>query len=128
MSIDYSKSAISKGKTRKQLKAKKDRAEAKQIKIVRAKCVIRDGFCRFHFGNDDTGGMLSHCIGPSAWCHLEDYKRARTRGMVPERRHTTAGSAMLCTTIHEAYDSGRLVLEFLTDRGADGPIRWSERR
>lgn len=119
MSIDYSKSAISKGKTRKQLKAKRDRTEAKVKKAVRAACVERDGYCRFH---SSTG---KYCVGPSEWAHLEDKKRARTMGMAPHERHTTARSMMLCRRAHRDYDAGDLQLRFVDHRlGADGSIVW----
>lgn len=117
--MDYSKSAISKGKTRKQLKAKKDRAEAKVKKSVRAACVERDGYCRYHASTGEC------CTGPSQWAHLEEKKRARTRGMSPLDRHTTARSMMLCQSIHAAYDAGFITLMFLDSAmGADGSVIW----
>lgn len=62
--------------------------------------------------------------GRDEWAHLEDNKRARTRGRPAEERHTTRGSCRLCQRHHEAYDAGRMRPRFLTDKGADGPIEW----
>lgn len=100
---------------RKRTKARKERAEAKVKKAVRAECVKRDGFCRLM--------GCGPCSGRSEWAHLGEKKRARTRKMAPEVRHTTAGSLMACTGHHEAYDAGRIEIEPTTARGADGLLR-----
>lgn len=127
-----------KGKTRKQLKARKDRDEARIKKLVRAACVVRDGYCRLHglrpITFDDALGDCIHiyelmrCVGPSEWAHFGKKKRARTRGMKPEERHDTAHSLMLCRSAHEAYDAGRLKITALTRHGCDGRLkfRWSK--
>ena len=107
--------AVPKPPSRKLVKGRKDRAEAKVKRSVRAKCVERDGFCRL------LG--CGPCSGVSEWAHLGDKKRARTRGMAPEIRHTTAGSFMACTGHHAAYDAGRIRIETETSRGADGPLK-----
>jgi hypothetical protein len=57
--------------------------------------------------------------------HLGDKKRARTRGMAPEERHTLEGSCMGCERHHTAYDQGRMTLAMVADLGAMGPIRVS---
>jgi len=106
--------ACPKGKTRQQLKAAKDRAEMKVIKRVRAKCVVRDGFCRLM--------GIGPCEGVSEWAHLRPKTRAHTRGLPPEERHQTAFSAQMCTAHHWAYDAGDIKLKPLTDKGADGPM------
>jgi len=103
-----------KPETRKRIKRRKRRAEDKQKRIVRAQCVKRDGFCRL------TG--CGPCSGVSEWCHMGDKKRARTRGMAPEERHTTAGSFMGCTGHHRAYDAGEIDMDPITTDGADGPL------
>ena len=100
------------------LNARKAVADYAVRKIVRAKCVDRDGACRFAEATIELGS----CEGRSEWMHLEEKKRARTRGMKPEFRHTTAGSMMGCTRHHAEYDAGKLRLA-LGERGADGPIR-----
>ena len=103
--------ACPKGKTRKQLKAKRDRHEAAIKKLVRAVCVERDGHCRL------MGTTL--CSGPSEWAHLEEWKRARTRSMKAEARHCTAGSAMLCQKHHRLEEAGLIAIALGPD-GADG--------
>lgn len=114
--IDYSQSPISKGTPRKLAKGRKDRAEAKVEKRVRAEVETRDGHCRFSQSNV----MAAVCNGPSEWAHFGDKKRFKTRGMVPDARHTTAGSLMLCRKHHSEYDAGRLAIEALTASGCDG--------
>jgi hypothetical protein len=89
-----------KGKTKRQLKARKDRQEARVKRSVRAEVAKADGFCRLSEIEDHI------CSGRSEWAHLGDKKRARTRKQTPEVRHTTAGTLMLCTPAHRAYDDG----------------------
>lgn len=121
-------------------KGRKTRAEAKVKKAVRAACVLRDGYCRFNFfsplswavtGQCDVTDRKPYphrCVGPSEWAHLGAKKRARTRGMAPEVRHTTAHSAMLCRQAHRDYDAGRLRITALTRRGADGPLKFTRKK
>jgi hypothetical protein len=100
-------------KTRKQLKAQRDRHEAKVKKAVRAACAERDGDCRLEgFGI---------CEGVAEWAHLGEWKRFHTRNMAPEARHHQKGSLILCSGHHRDYDGGRLVIEY-GDQGADGPL------
>ena len=113
MAIGYGTPAP-KGKTRKQLKAKRDRIAKVIEKIVRAKCVDRDGFCRLM--------GCGPCQGVSEWCHMHVKRRSKTRNLPPEVRHTTMESFMACTSHHAAYDAHRITLEPLTDRGANGPM------
>jgi hypothetical protein len=80
---------------------------------VRARCVERDIGCRL--------SMLDPCSGPDEWAHLEDAKRARTRGQAPDVRHTTAGTLIACRGHHRRYDAGQIQI-VLGDAGADGPI------
>lgn len=116
----YETCAIPKGEPRKRLKGRKDRAEYRQRRIVRAQCVERDGSCRL-----SKTSLFGDCWGFSEWMHLGEKKRCKTRGMAPEARHTTAGSLMGCTRHHRAYDAGRLKIEPLTERGADGTLKFS---
>lgn len=106
--------SLQKPEPRKRVKARKDRAEAKVKQQVRARCVERDGDCRLR------GAYGFTCSGDSEWAHLGESRRAHTRGMAPEVRHTTAGSLMLCTGHHRAYDAGRLKVRCLTLKRADG--------
>ena len=95
-------------------RAKRTRAESPVKRKVRGECLERDGHCIF--------APLGPCSRNSEWMHLEAKKRARTRGMKPEMRHTTAGSAMGCSFHHDEYDAGAIALA-MTDQGANGPIR-----
>jgi hypothetical protein len=115
------KPKFGKGPSRKTLKGRKHRAESVQIKLVRNACVLRDGHCRM--GRDVPFHV---CIGPSEWAHIGEYKRFKTRGQAPERRHTTAGSMMLCRAAHREYDAGRLAIE--CPCGCDGQVTfWTKR-
>lgn len=100
-------------------KAKKRRAETKVIAVVRAKVDNRDGPCRL------TDKGFGHCKGISEWAHFGDYRRFKTRGMDPDERHTSEGSFQACTRHHDDYDEHRMMIEPLTDRWCDGPLRFS---
>jgi hypothetical protein len=105
------------------------RVAAKIVRAVRAACVERDGYCRLYplpMGDEFDGPRLAwkECVGPSEWAHLEDKRRFKTRGLPPEERHTTRESVMLCQRHHDDYDDRKLTVEFLTERGADGPLAW----
>lgn len=110
----YASCAIPKPERARTVKGRKKRAEAAQIRRVRAKCVERDGLCRLM--------GVGPCFGVSEWAHLRPKTRAHTRGLPPEERHQTAYSAQMCTAHHYAYDAGDIKLEPLTDKGADGPM------
>lgn len=103
-----------KGPTAK-YRAKRKRAEAPVIRSVRAQCVERDGHCIF-------APLGPACSYRSEWMHLGGKKRARTRGMKPEQRHTVEGTAMGCSFHHDEYDAGAIELA-MTERGANGPMR-----
>lgn len=100
-----SRKPIAKPEPRTRVKGRKDRAETKVKQSVRAKCVERDGDCRFHQRSAELTHLVGECQGESEWAHLGEKRRAKTRGMAPEARHTTAGSLMLCTAHHTAYDA-----------------------
>ena len=107
----------------KRVRGRKTRAESKVKKSVRAQCVERDGHCRACLR---LRGLYAECFGPSEWAHLDERKRFKTRGMAPEKRHTTADSLMLCKRHHDMYDgrlSPRLSIEAHTPKGADD-ILW----
>lgn len=100
-------------KRARRAKAAKDRRYAKTIREEVAK---RDGACRLGDWENNPYDVHSDalegdaCEGRSKWAHLGKKKRARTRGLPPEERHTTAGSLMLCTKHHDDYDDGRLLI------------------
>jgi hypothetical protein len=128
MSTDMSTGlAYPKGRTRKQVKARKDRAEAAVKRAVRAACVKRDGYCRaatiWHDKFDDPLYWLE-CQSESQWAHLHTHRRSQTRGQAADKRHTTAGSLCLCRYHHREYDAHRLIIEPLTKKGCDGPLRF----
>lgn len=103
--------AKAKGPTAKS-RAKRMRAESPVKKSVREQVSERDGFCKL--------AAVSPCQGVSEWAHV--LKRAQTRGMKPEQRHTTAGSMKACTLHHRLYDAGRLPIA-MTELGMNGPIK-----
>ena len=117
--------------TRRLVKGRKTRAAAKVVTSVRAQCVERDGYCRMSRwysidGEDNYArGVDTFCSGPSEWAHVGEHTRAKTRGMAPERRHTTAGSLMLCRRHHHDLDAHRITVDALTAAGADGPLRFA---
>lgn len=127
MAIDYALIAaaggISKGIPRKLAKGRRTRGEAKVKKSVRQQCVERDGHCLI-WSRAIAGWMLERCDGPSEWAHIGKHRRSLTRGMPAEKRHTTAGSAMLCKRHHDAYDAHAFDIEALDMvKGMDGAFR-----
>lgn len=111
--------ACPKPMSRKRLKGRKDRAERKVKKSVRAQCVARDGFCRLARPWREPLGV-GGCNGKSEWAHLEEQRRFKTRGQAPDQRHNTANSMMLCSVHHRLYDARKIRLGWLTPFGADG--------
>lgn len=119
---------------RRRVKRRKQRQAAKVVKSVRAQVVERDGECRvFHalarmlLSKDRwsfQGVTPAICNGESEWAHLHSHRRSQTRGQAAEKRHTTAGSLMLCRYHHQEYDAHRLTITALTRKGADGPLKF----
>lgn len=109
--------------------AARARAERPVKDRVRARCVERDHECRAQGRPGDVDGIRHCCAGPSEWAHWRSRTRAKTRGMAAEARHATAWSLMLCKLMHDRYDGRssayRLVVEALTDLGADGPLKFT---
>jgi len=100
-------------KTRKQVKAKKDRSETAVKQLVRAIVSQRDGDCRFQ----NLG--LGPCSGESEWAHVKKYRRANTRRQPPEQRHKTVGTLMACSRHHDLID-GRQSPRLYLDLGPEG--------
>ena len=100
----YQSCAIAKPEPRKRVKGRRKRQETTVVKSVRAQCVDRDGHCLI-WSRAIAGWMFERCHGPSEWAHIGQHRRSHTRGMAPHRRHTTAGSGMLCQRHHQAYDA-----------------------
>jgi len=113
--------------SRKREKARFKALASKQAQVVRAKCVERDGRCllltRMGSALGTRHGLLALCFGPSEWAHIGQHRRCHTRGMAAEKRHTTAGSGMMCQRHHAAYDAHEFDLEPLTADGMDGGFR-----
>lgn len=105
----------------KRIKGRKQRSESAVKQEVRALCVARDGDCRLEHAG------LGVCGGASEWSHLEEKKRAKTRGQDPTERHSTQWSAQLCTVHHRRYDAGEIAADFLTAQNADGRMAWLTR-
>lgn len=114
---------FAKPEPRARQKAREDRAEAKLIKVVRAACVERDGYCRLSWAHHVLTCPLEPCKGPSEWAHLEGHRRFETMGKPPEERHATTWTAMICQRHHLSYDARDFNIEQVTERGADGPLR-----
>jgi hypothetical protein len=111
-----------KPEARAKSKARARRHESAIIQQVRARCVARDGDCRLgHAGRWLDIGL---CGGESEWAHAAGFRRFETRGKDAAERHLTAGSLMLCSKHHQAFDSHVLDIEPLdTALGADGVLR-----
>lgn len=114
----YEQAPIGKGESIESVKDRKRLAEEAQQRKVKKKVRARDGFCRL----SEVNKWFGLCGGISEWAHLNDKKRARTRGQAPEVRHTSAGSLQLCSTHHQAHDAGKLPIEPKTKDGADGVL------
>lgn len=114
---------------RTRTKGRKDRAEAKVKQSIRQQCVERDGDCRMaaaRFDDDLPRELYPHrCTTQAEWAHLRGHRRSQTRGQAPERRHTTQHSLMFCQALHALEEAGRLTVTYLSDRGCDGPLRFT---
>lgn len=123
---------------RQREKSRQRRRETQVVRSVRPEVAARDGSCRLHTAlfalqfNDphrwsNLMAAFGLCSGPSEWSHFGAQKRAQTRNQTPERRHTTAGSLILCASHHrgpKGYDAGVLQICALTLNGCDGPLRF----
>ena len=110
------------GRSRKGLKRDKAAAERAVKRRIRANVAARDTACRVGGGGPDCDGRLE-------WAHLPEQSRAKTRGMAPERRHTTQMTVMACTRHHRDLDARRFTYEFLdAGLGADGLMRFGTMR
>jgi hypothetical protein len=107
----------------RKVKARRGRLESKVAQAVRASVALRDGDCRL--GDPLLWDTFGECRGESEWAHLGKFRRFVTRGMPPERRHTSVGSLMLCTGHHDRYDGRaprRIDIQALSSAGADGRL------
>jgi len=129
--MDTSQLAFPKGRTRKQVKRRKARAEDQVAKAVREAVMARDVSCRvgtlhgpaWYDEFAPTGNPFG-CYGPLEWAHLHTRRRSQTRNQAPERRHVSTHSVALCRKHHREYDAHQLVITALTRKGADGPLKF----
>ena len=134
MAIDMTHAPIPKGEPRRTRKGRQRRQEGAVKQSVRAQLVERDGPCRvmhpeWQYRDDLPGSLWPHeCTTVSEWAHLKGHRRSQTRGMAPNRRHTTTHSLMLCQELHRLEEQGILKVEYLTKRGCDGPLRLTVER
>jgi hypothetical protein len=132
VSIDSSDLRFPKGELRRQARGRKARAEVAVKRAVRMTCADREGYhCRlWTFAGPalrdgfNVPPYMAACSGPLEWAHLHSHRRSQTRGQAPTKRHTTAGSLMLCRYHHQEYDAHRLFITCLTRKGADGPLKF----
>lgn len=102
------------GKTRRQIKAKKESAEQRQIRETHDKVWTRDLACRVTGIASDEDQMH------------EDPSRAQTRGMPPEVRFNTRVCVRLSPRIHQLVTEHKITLFKLDPmNGFDGTIAWS---
>jgi hypothetical protein len=112
---------LAKPEPTKRVRARAKRTERAVVEKVRAACVERDGHCRL-------AGRLGPCEGESYWCHMEGKRRSQTRRMKPEARHDTAWTVMLCARHAEMEERHRVRSQYLSARGANGPMLWTTDR
>lgn len=106
------------------LRARKRAKDQRYAAKIRPIVERRDGYCRYF--KDWPDFDRQPCEGNSEWAHFGDKKRFKTRGMAPEKRHTTAGSLMLCSKHHREYDAGKLRIVALSAKGCDGGLCWNQ--
>ena len=107
-----------KGRTRAQRK----RADDRYAEQVRQLVIARDHGCRVRW--DRVPGM-GWCDGPLQVAHLRGKRRSHTLNEAPAQRHSTAWEVLLCQRHHRMEEAGDLTHEYLTDRGADGRMKWT---
>jgi len=124
VAIDMSRSPIPKGEPRKRTKARRQRAEKTRKVWVRARVMARDhDRCRLSW-YAETQALFGACSGELQWAHWGPYRRSKTRGQAPERRHCQQGGLALCDGHHDDYDEGRLTIDALTEQECDGRLRF----
>lgn len=110
---------LPKPEKRKTVKRRSKRVEDALAVLVRAACVDRDGCCRL---SGEDLHKVGYCDGPSEWAHMEGHRRFETRGLPPEKRHSTEWTLMLCRRHHGYYDAHAFTLECMSTKGANGAL------
>lgn len=98
------------------------KAERAQVVIVRPLVETRDAPCRV--GKIQRSDLFGVCRDRFEWAHLASHRRSKTVGREATARHNTTGSVGLCGRHHDDYDEHRLEINQLTERGADGPLKF----
>lgn len=106
----------------KRVKDRRKRSETAVKTEQRALCVVRDGSCRF--GSRAARKVLGDCSGASSWNHL--LRRGQTVNQAAAVRHSAATSCIQCREHHRQVDEHEVTFEYLTDRQANGPMRWTK--
>ena len=126
MAIDYSTSKFHKPEPRKRVKAREKRRE-KAVKVdVRVQVMTRDhDRCRLSW-DAEPQALFGPCRGDLQWAHWGPYRRSRTRGQEPERRHCRQGGLALCDGHHDLYDDEQLKIDALTPDECNGRLRFEK--
>jgi hypothetical protein len=118
-------SAIPKPIKRRTVKAKRDKAKAANIGLVREAVFERDGeMCRIPHCMTHKAKLHAPFFGVLELAHID----ARGMGGNPDlTRDTTANTICCCAGHHqrfgkESLHSGYIKVRALTDKGADGPL------
>lgn len=109
----------------KRTRARRTRQDDTYAATVRAKVIDRDHGCRVFW--ESTPRLAGYCAGPLQVAHLRGKRRSATMKQAPALRHSTAWECQLCQHHHTMEEHSDLTHEYLSDRGADGPMRWSLR-
>lgn len=134
MAIAYRKLALPKPRRKqkpvKRLRAKtrirpmsaKRRAEQRIVAQVFKDIEPRDGDCRIRLLDYESQQLAGPCSGPTDPMHLGEWRRAKTRRMAPEVRHTRKTILRGCRGHHRAYDGHRFDLAYTPASGAEGVL------
>lgn len=112
MSIDYNQLAIPKGKTRKQLKARKDREDAKQLKAFQDEVWRRERHLTFPDSEPETTGARCQNCGRFVYRSFEPFGEVHHR---ISRRHKAtrydpANGVLLCHNCHVEVTEKRITV------------------
>ncbi len=107
MPIDYNALAIPKGKTRKQVKAKRDREDAKALEAFRQAVWDRESE---KFGQDDGFALCQRCgtlVSPAPGLLFGEVDHIRPRSLAPELRYESTNGRLLCRICHRKVTEHR---------------------
>jgi hypothetical protein len=98
------------------------RKENRLVRQVFAEIEPRDGRCVIQRLDYESQLLAGPCSGPSDPMHLGEWRRAKTRRMAPEVRHTRQTILRGCRGHHRAYDGHDFDLAYERDKGAEGVL------